>query len=512
MNKSYNQDKSTMVKNYLRLLILFFVSGHLTGQIIPTVEEKLESLEMFKELLAIPNDANDLREAMFNYRWCEKAFKDRNFSTTMLETPAAPLLLAEYNVKDESKPTVLVYLQIDGQPVDPSFWWQKNPFEATLKERSTEGDWQTLPWDTLYKKMDDEWRIFARSTSDAKGPAAIFLTSVDLLHKYKVDFAYNIKVIMDFEEELGSPNLPDAVTNYSDLLKADHFVIFDGPPHLSNEPTLSFGARGITTVTITVYGPEFPQHSGNYGNFVPNPVFKLSRLLTSMKDEEGRVLIDGWYDGIEIDEKTMEILKAVPDDEDQFRFKIGFAESDKVAPTFQEAMQFPTLNIRGFQSGWVGKESRTIIPSTALAEIDIRTVIESDPEELLMKLTKHIESQGFHILDGKPTLRERLTHKNLCTVTSVVSYQAFRTPLDGITGMWLRRAMNKATGKDPILIRVVGGSIPISPFVNTLNVPAVTVPTVNPDNNQHSPNENIRLGNYFDGIKIITTILSEPIE
>ncbi|HMQ08753.1 MAG TPA: M20/M25/M40 family metallo-hydrolase [Saprospiraceae bacterium] len=497
---------------YLLIFNILSISFSSIAQITPNQEELWKSFNLFREMLAIPNDAHDLKQSIYNVRWCEKAFKERNFSTVQLETPGAPLLLAEYNVKNESLPTVLVYLQIDGQPVDPSFWWQRDPYVATLKKQSDEGDWQEIPWENLQNTIDPEWRIFARSASDAKGPAAIFLTALDLLHKYGHSVAFNLKVIMDFEEELGSPHLPGAVEVHKDLLSADHLVIFDGPPHMSNEPTLSFGARGITDVSITVYGPEYPVHSGNYGNFAPNPVFKLSRLLSSMKDEEGRVLIPGWYDGIDLDEATLEILRAVPDNDNEMRFKMGFAEAEKVTSSFQEAMQYPTLNVRGLQSAWVGKDVRTIIPATALAEIDIRTVIESNPEVLLSKLRNHIENQGFQILDGKPTKKDRMTYPNLCTMTSQIMYEAFRTPLDGSTGQWLRHCMKKATGKDPVMIRVVGGSIPIAPFVNTLEVPAVTVPTVNPDNNQHSPNENIRLGNYLQGIEIITTILSEPVK
>ena len=191
---------------------------------------------------------------------------------------------------------------------------------------------------------------------------------------------------------------------------------------------------------------------------------------------------------------------------------MGFAEQEKVAPNFQEALQYPTLNVRGMQSGWVKEEARTIIPSMALAEIDIRTVVENNPEVLISSLKKHIESLGFTVLDRKPTQKEKLSIPNLVTFVYKTSYQAFRRDLDSPTGLWLRKAMKIATQTDPILIRTMGGSIPISPFVNTLGVPAVTVPTVNPDNNQHSPNENLRLGNFIDGIGIITTVLTTNIE
>ena len=162
-------------------------------------------------------------------------------------------------------------------------------------------------------------------------------------------------------------------------------------------------------------------------------------------------------------------------------------------------------------SGWIGDEVRTIIPSVATAELDLRLVMESDPERLIGLVRKYVEDQGYLILDRRPTQQERLQHDKICRFESSVSYKAFRTELDSPTGQWLSRALIRAHGKAPIKIRTAGGSIPISPFVTTLGVPAVAVPTVNPDNNQHSPNENIRVGNFIDGIKTILAVLTEPL-
>lgn len=163
------------------------------------------------------------------------------------------------------------------------------------------------------------------------------------------------------------------------------------------------------------------------------------------------------------------------------------------------------------QSGWINDEVRTIIPGWARAEIDVRLVLESDPDRLLNLIKTHIEQQGYLVLDRVPTKEERLTHPKIATFTSNVSYQSFRTPFDSEVGLWLRRAIQTAYNQEPVMIRMSGGSIPISPFVNTLNLPAVTVPTVNRDNNQHSPNENLRLGNYRNAIKTMVYILAEEL-
>lgn len=163
------------------------------------------------------------------------------------------------------------------------------------------------------------------------------------------------------------------------------------------------------------------------------------------------------------------------------------------------------------RSGWVGPEARTIVPDIALAELDIRLVPESDPNRLFALIEKHIQGQGFTVLDHDPSDEERMNYRKIVKMTKLISYQAFRTSMDSDAGAWLRKVMNRAYGKDPVQIRISGGSIPISPFVDALGIPAVTIPTVNADNNQHSPNENLRLGNYKEGIYAIMSVLTEPL-
>jgi hypothetical protein len=185
-------------------------------------------------------------------------------------------------------------------------------------------------------------------------------------------------------------------------------VIFDGPPHTNGAPTLAFGARGIADVTLTAYGPRVPQHSGQWGNYVPNPALRLAQVLASMKDAEGRVTIPGFYDGVVIDEKTRRVLEAVPKDLAALHRSLGIARADGVAPSPQEAIQYPSLNIRGLRSAWVGEEARTIIPADAVAELDVRLVYESDPDRLLSLVRRHIEAQGYHVVSGRdPTDDER---------------------------------------------------------------------------------------------------------
>lgn len=468
-----------------------------------------EGLPLLMELLSIPNDAFYPKDIEQNVMWCEKKFGQRGFATQRIATTHAPLLLAERK-HPKAKKTVLVYLQLDGQPVDSTKWFQESPYKPVIKKKNATKEWEEMDWDSA-GLLDDEVRIFARSASDAKGPVVMFLSALDAAAANNIVPNYNIKVIMDFEEEMGSPRLPDAVTRNAELLKSDMLIIFDGPRHISNKPTLTFGARGIATITLTTYGPVVPQHSGHFGNYAPNPALRLSKVLGSMKDEDGRVLIPGFYDGISIDAETEKILKNVPDNEDEIKQRLQIVSTDKVGTYYQEAIQYPSLNIRGMQSGWIDEKVRTIIPGWARAELDVRLVLESDPERLIRLVKEHIANQGYFITSAEPTEHERLTHDKIATFTSEISYQSFRTDFDSEVGLWLTSALENVFGEEPIRIRMSGGSIPISPFVTTLDIPAVTVPTVNRDNNQHSPNENLRIGNYREGVKTMLAILREKL-
>ncbi|PZX51117.1 acetylornithine deacetylase/succinyl-diaminopimelate desuccinylase-like protein [Algoriphagus ratkowskyi] len=467
-------------------------------------------LHLLQEIVKMPNDAAYPEQISVNIEWCEQEFEKRGWQSELLETDGIPLLLVSKS-QPKAEKTALFYFHMDGQAVDRSKWNQPDPYIPVLKSQNDSGEWEIIPTENLTSGYDADWRIFGRSTSDDKGPIAMFLTGWDALQEAGISPNYNIKIILDFEEEQGSPSLPAAVLKYKNKLTADMMLIMDGPRHTSNEPTLSYGARGISEMTLTTYGPKLPQHSGHYGNYAPNPAFLLAQLLASMKDVNGIVTIPGFYDGIKLTESEKKILAQVPDDENAIRAKLGIGRTDQVGLSYQESIQYPSLNIRGMESAWVGKEARTIVPATAVAEIDVRLVPESDPERLFTLIQKHIEDQGFHILDSDPSDEERMKYPKIVRMNYSISYQAFRTPMDSEAGAWLRSAMNRAFGKDPVQIRISGGSIPISPFVDALGIPAVTIPTVNADNNQHSPNENIRLGNYKEGITTVMAILTEKL-
>ena len=283
------------------------------------LEQALNNIDEFIEFLSYPNDANFKSDIFKLIDWTENKFKSLDFELTRLETETIPLLMASKHISDNYK-TILIYLHLDGQPVDLSKWNQENPFIPVykIKENGEFIDYDPtkiaeINYETLEEK---DIRIFARSSSDAKGPVMMLIQAIKFMNSNNIDQKFNLKLVMDFEEEKSSPNLPSAVKKYSDILKGDALLIFDGPQHESDLPTLNFGNRGISSITLKTYGPIVPQHSGHFGNYAPNPVFRMSNILSSMKDENGRVVkIDGYYDGISISEEIRKYLDDVPDNE-----------------------------------------------------------------------------------------------------------------------------------------------------------------------------------------------------
>ena len=339
-----------------------------------------------------------------------------------------------------------------------------------------------------------------------------FITALNVVKSKKQHPDFNIKVIMDFQEEMGSPHLADAVDKNRSLLEADLLLIMDGTRHLSNWPTLTYGARGIATATLRIFGPRVPLHSGQYGNFAPNPVFEASRLVASLKDETGRVLIEGFYDGVILSEKEKQQLNSLPENQDSLLTRLGIANYDAVGNTYQEALQYPTLNIRGLKAAWVGKEVRTIIPDEVQIEIDMRLVTETPGERQMNLLKQHIKKQGYHLVDQEPKELERQTYPKLASLNYRIGSLPFRTPMNSKTGDFLNKAMHPIFGEKVINMRTTGGSQPIAPFVHMLGVPAVSIRIPNPDNNIHAPNENLRIGNFMEGIMMCLAILNEPLK
>ena len=463
----------------------------------------------YLELLSLPNDSAAPADIQKNVEWLERAFQKRGFTTKQLANAGKPMLYAEWPRKVRGAKTVLFYMHLDGQPVVPSEWSQKSPWQPVVKKMSAPGAWEVVNTDLLFAdKLDPDLRVFARSSSDDKGPIMMFLAAFDGLKEARLDPVVNVKVLLDSEEEKGSPSIPAVVKANRDLLAADAIVIHDGPRHASERPTLIFGNRGNSRVTLTVYGPKQPLHSGHYGNYVPNPAIRLSRLIASMKDDQGRVTIAGYYDKVKLTDTEKKILADTGDDEAAIRRRTGIKTGELVGETYQEALQYPSLNVRGMAAASVGDKASNIIPHQAVAELDLRTVPEAPPEYLFGLLQKHVEQQGYHLVKAEPTDADRAAYDKLASLTMGSAGRASRTPLESPLGKWAYDALIKSSpGTNPVRIRMMGGSVPTDSLVEILGAPFVIVPLVNGDNNQHTFDENMRVGHYVEGVRTVVGLL-----
>lgn len=466
------------------------------------------SLPSFLDFLKIPNVAFKPGPHMkANADWAEAAFKARGFVTRQLEDGETPMVFAEFPRAAKGARTVLFYAHMDGQAVFPKEWNQPDPFVPVLRAPGPDGTLGDLPIERLTAgPVDPEWRLFARSAADDKAPILMLLAAMDAMKALGETPAIHVKVILDSHEEGGPPTLKDIVAANAELLKADAVVMLDGPMHDTNRPTLVFGHRGGAGFSLTVYGAPEDLHSGHYGNFAPNPAFGLARLMTAMKDADGRVLIPGFYEGVAMDAASKAARAAVPDDEAALRARLGIAASEKVGASYQEDMAYPTLNVTEMKAGEPGSR-RSIIPAFATASFDSRTVPGTPPARQLALVKAWVADQGYHLVDGEPTAEERATYPLLASVKGGGGAPALQTPLDAPVGLWAAKALAAEFGETPVRIPIMGGGVPTRPLVDGLKAPILLIPLVNRDNNQHAANENLRMGNYFDGVRSLRALV-----
>jgi acetylornithine deacetylase/succinyl-diaminopimelate desuccinylase-like protein len=470
------------------------------------------SFAEYLAFLSLPSDSIVAADVQKNADFIERAFAKRGFAARQLANDGKPLVYAEFPKTPPGARTVLFYMHFDGQPVVPTEWSQPDPWLPVVKQRDAAGQWQAVGPERLSADvLDPELRVFGRCAADDKAPIMMLLAAFDALNAAGVAPAYKVKVLLDSEEERGSPSMARVARANRELLRADAIVIHDGPRHPSNRPTLVFGNRGTAEVTLKVYGPRAPLHSGHFGNYVPNPAMRLARLLASMKDDRGRVLIKGYYDHVRLTPAERRVLAETGDDEAAIRRRTGIARAESVGENYQEALQYPSLNVRGLASASVGDKAANIVPHLAIAEFDLRTTPETPPEYLFGLLETHVRRQGYHLVSGEPTDAERAAYDRLASLTLTGGSHAARTPMDSPLGAWAFNALKTTVpGATPVRIRMMGGSVPTDSLVEALEVPFVIVPLVNADNNQHTFDENLRIGHYVDGVHTLLVLLRAP--
>lgn len=477
-------------------------------------EHQQQIVAELTQLLAIPNVASDKANIRKNAELLREMLTRRGFATEILETDVNPLVYGELRIPGATL-TQLYYAHYDGQPFDIKLWKQPSPFTPIMRAGRMEDGAKEIPNFSALKTFPPNARIYARSSSDDKAPIIALLAALDALKASGQQATSNVRLILDGEEEAGSRGLINSLSKYKDKYKADMMLILDGPVHSSGKPTLTFGARGIATLELTMVGPKMALHSGHYGNWAPNPAMDLIQLLASMKDENGRVLVEGFYDDVPpLTAAEKRILNAVPDNPQELMKFLGISRTDKVGGSLQEALQFPSLNVRGLRSAYVGSEVRTVIPESATASIDIRLVKETDPDKMVRRVIDHIRKQGFHVVDKEPDDATRARYSRIIVVNSGTGgatfsgTRAYRTEMDHPVSLALTKALEKTWNEAPVRIRTSGGTVPISPFVEELKFPAVAIPVVNFDNNQHSENENLRIDYLWKAIVTFASVLA----
>jgi acetylornithine deacetylase/succinyl-diaminopimelate desuccinylase-like protein len=268
---------------------------------------------------------------------------------------------------------------------------------------------------------------------------------------------------------------------------------------------------------LTVYGPKSNLHSGHYGNYAPNPAQRLASLLASMKDENGRVTVEGYYDGVKLTDADRKILADVPDDEAALKKRLGIAKPDAVGANYQEALQYPSLNVRGLAAASIGEKAANIVPAYAVAELDLRTVPGADPGYLLAAIERHIRAKGYYLSKGEPSDEERAKYDRIASLVPAHGSKAEITSVDSPLGKWVQTALSNTFAKDgkpakTVRIRMMGGSVPTDILEDALGAtPFVLLPLVNNDNNQHSFDENLRIGNFFTGTQSFAGLLRTPL-
>ncbi|HLK62562.1 MAG TPA: M20/M25/M40 family metallo-hydrolase [Bryobacteraceae bacterium] len=464
-------------------------------------------LAEFMELLALPNLARDESAIRRNAAAVSAIFEKRGVKTRLLEVAGAPPVVFGELLTPGATRTLVFYAHYDGQPLDPKEW-ATPPWQPVLRNRPLDKGGDVIPLPSS-GPIDPEWRIYARSASDDKAPLITIAAALDALQASRTPLRSNLKFVFEGEEEAGSPHLASIIAKYKDLLASDVWLICDGPVHQSRRQQIVFGARGITTIDITLYGPNHELHSGHYGNWAPNPAMMLARLLASMKADDGRVTIEHFYDGIEpLSPTETRAVAEAPDVETGLKSELWLGRTEGGGRKLVELLNMPSLNVRGMNSARTGAQASNVIPSTATATIDIRLVKGISPEAAAQRVVSHIRSQGYFIVEAEPDRETRMAHEKLArVVVEPGGYAASRTSMDLPISQLILKTADAARG--PVVrLPTMGGSVPLYMIDEMLHVPTITTPIANHDNSQHSFNENIRIQNLWDGIELMAAFLA----
>jgi acetylornithine deacetylase/succinyl-diaminopimelate desuccinylase-like protein len=481
----------------------------------PTLTERVRAhvraagpaiLREYAALLALPNLASDAEGIRRNAEHVVAMLARRGVSARTLDGEGGPP--AVYGAIDVGAPkTVALYAHFDGQPVTAS-QWASPPWTPVLRDGLLRPGAKDVGLDDLRAPVDGEWRLYARSSSDDKAPIQAIVSALDALTAVGARPTVNVKLLFEGEEEAGSPHLRALLEANRALLRADAWLLCDGPVHQSRRFQLAFGARGVETLEVTLYGASRALHSGHYGNWAPNPAVALAHLIASLRDTDGRILVSGFGDDVRPPSPAeREALASFPDVDAALRQELSLPETEGGA-RLVEGILLPALNVRGLASGAVGAEAANAIPTTARASIDFRLVPDQTPARVRERVETYLRAQGYELVHDVPTLEERRLTRRLVRLEWGDGYPAGRTALDLPFSRRLASAVAAGMGEAPLLLPTMGGSVPIHLFAEVSGAPVVILPIVNHDNSQHAANENLRLQNLWDGIAVFASVLT----
>jgi acetylornithine deacetylase/succinyl-diaminopimelate desuccinylase-like protein len=470
---------------------------------------EVEIVHELAALVSLPNVATNLDDMERNAAHLVGMLESRGFEVELLRPDGGPPAVFGQRLVERADRTVVFYAHYDGQPVAPELW-ASDPFEVVVRTGRLEDGADEVPFDELEAPIDVEWRLYGRSTSDDKVSIVALMTALDALDAAAIAPDINIKVLLDGEEERGSRHMAEILRANVDRLAADLWVFCDGPMHQTRLPQVVFGVRGVTSLQITAYGAAVGLHSGHYGNWAPDPGMLLAHLVTSMRDANGSLTIDGIDEHVRpLGKPEREAIAASPAVDEVLKDDLALAWSEGQPVPLAERITAPAMNLLGFSVGQVGDKAKNAISPTARAVVGFRLVPDVTPEHIRSAVERHIRSQGFHIVHEEPDESVRRHNPKVVMLEWKTGYPALRTDMDLAISKSVARIVDEAVEGPIVLTPSLGGSLPLHTFSKILGAPPIViVPIANHDNNQHSPNENLRIQNLWQGIEIYAALMA----
>ena len=396
---------------------------------------------------------------------------DLGLDTRAVPTAGHPMVLARWDGAP-GQPTVLLYGHYDVQPPDPVEAWTTPPFEPQVRDG----------------------RVYARGVADNKGQHFAQILAIEAHLRVHGKLPCNVILLLEGEEEVGSPHIAEFVRTHQDALRADLAVTADGQLHPSGQPTLKFGARGVVSFELRARHAKRDVHSGNFGGVVPNPIWTLVHLLATMKDPAGRITIDGFHDDIvPPSPEERDAVARLPLDLDGFKHSLGLDHLDAPAdrPFYDRLSFHPTLTVNGLHGGYAGPGTKTVLPHEAFAKCDIRLVANQSPADILAKVAAHVARHA-------PDVELVVLHEGMFPS---------KTPLTSPLAAPVRQALLAAYGVEPLLYPTGFGGLPGYVFTGILDIPAFVVNYANADAANHAPDENMTLECFRNGIRAGAALL-----